>query len=119
MSQVFNYDIKSLMELNTPTTLNRGIVSEQETGTKSGKNPQTRYWSSIVLLLYIVKYLQQWLSNVVCYLWNCIYEANVTHHKALTYAIKYITDKNNYRFPMKPEGNLNLVWIIYVYSDMD
>ena len=66
MTQVFNEDVKSIVTFNTPATPNKGIVYNQETDMKISYDLQNIYRSSVVLLLYLVKYSQPKLSNAVC-----------------------------------------------------
>ena len=43
----------------------------------------------------------------------------MSHQKALLCEIKYIIDKKDYCYQMKPEGNLNGLWELHGYSDTD
>ena len=41
------------------------------------------------------------------------------HYKALLNAIKYIIDTKYYCYQMKPDRNINVIWELHGYSDVD
>ena len=51
MTQGFNKDMKSLMTFNTPATLHKGIVNNQDTDTKISYDIHKRHSSGIGYLL--------------------------------------------------------------------
>ena len=57
-TQIFNEDVKSIMNFSTPDTPHKGVVRNQEIDTKISYNLQKRYRSGIGLLLYLVKHSQ-------------------------------------------------------------
>ena len=54
MTQGFNVEAKSLMNLNTPATPHKGVVRNQETNTKISDDLQKRYRSGVESLIYLV-----------------------------------------------------------------
>ena len=88
MNQVFNNYVKSLMTLNTPDNLQKGIEHNQETYMKTSKNIKKRYRSGVGSLIYLVKHSRPKLSNTFHELSNCMDEANTSHFKALLPVIK-------------------------------
>ena len=56
MTQGFNEDVESLMTFNTPATLYKGIVRNQEIDTKISYYLQKRYRSGVGFLLYLVNH---------------------------------------------------------------
>ena len=50
---------------------------------------------------------------------KCMDEANMMHSKANLSVIEYVIDKKNCFFQMKPSLNLNILWQLRGYSDVD
>ena len=107
-TQCFNKDMESLMTFNTPATPHKGILRNQETDTNISYDLQKIYRSGIGSLIYLVKHSRTKLSNVVHEISQCMYETNMSHHKALLLAIKYIIDTKYYCYQMKPYENINV-----------
>ena len=96
MTQGFNEDVKSLMTFNTPDTLHKGIVRNQETDTNISYDIHKRDRSGIGFLLYLVKHSQPKLSNAVREISKCMDNANMIHYKDILRAINYVIDTKDY-----------------------
>ena len=79
--------MKSLLTFDNLSTPHKGVLRKQEIGTKLSKCIQKRYRSGVRTLLFIMNLSQLELSNSVCELSKCMYEANMAYYKSLLHEI--------------------------------
>ena len=92
------------------------VIKKQK---KKSYDLKKRYSSGVRLLLYLVKNSLTKFSKAVCEIYKFMDKANISHHKALLRATKYIIYTKYDCYQMKPYRNTNGLWGLRGYSDTD
>ena len=119
MERIFKEDIKELKKREMSFGTNNRVIRPSDDEQLISKKEQTRYWSGIGMLLYLVKYSRPDLSNAVCELSKVNGGATNDHVKSLLQVIKFAIVTKNKVLVYKIDDGRENDWKLQAFSNSD
>jgi hypothetical protein len=115
LNQKFGEEIKDIRKYMTPGTPRFKIQkSTNDIDVLDGEN-QSRYCSGVGMLLYLTKYSQLDISNIVRELSKCMDAASWDSYQELLHVIKFINNTKSLGLIVKPRLDENLDWNLKIF----
>jgi hypothetical protein len=114
----FENEVNNLSYYGTPGTTRFKIVRPMDKTEKIDGNQQSKYFSGVGMLLYLIKYSRPDLENVVRELSKCMDGANLAAYKEMLRIVKFVLDTKDYCLKLNSICE-NEEWDLVSYSDSD
>jgi hypothetical protein len=114
----FGDEVKSRRVYKTPGTPRFKVVCPDYDDDIIELNLQSRYRSGVGMLLYLIKYSQPDLSNVVREISKCMDKATMGIYLEMLRVVKFVIDTKTFYLKIRPENKIKN-WSLHLFCDCD